>query len=195
MLAGAGVSSPILGFQRPERDFEVPGLDLGADSEVCDPRFDIRCAAVLHPALQDEDSRHAINRLPAFFNGKVRLPQEAVGFGGGEAFIPKVDREFEMLAKIFSESLDFFGLGAFGAGHAEREADNDFFDLILADDAVEDCQVVLLVLAVKSLQPLRRNPKGIGNGNAHSACAHIEAENALWRMMHFAQPDDYRHLS
>jgi hypothetical protein len=93
--------------------------------------------ASLHPALKDEDSGHTIHRLASLFNGEIGLAEETVGFGGGQALVPEVDWEFEVLAKFFGEGLYFLGLDAFGTTHTEGQADYDLFDLVIANQAMQ----------------------------------------------------------
>lgn len=99
-------------------------------------RLLVLSGAPFHPALKNEDSGYAIHRLATFSDGEIGFTEEAVGFGGGQALVPEVDWEFEVLAEFFGKSLDFLCLNAFGTAHAEGQADYDFLDLVFTDYTV-----------------------------------------------------------
>jgi len=84
----------------------------------------------------------------------------------------------EMLVQIVGEQANFFRLRAFGSAHAEGQADDDFFDLVVADELSEIFQIGAFVLAVKGFQALRCYSQGIGDGDADAAGANVEAEDA-----------------
>ncbi len=141
------------------------------------------CAA-FHPSLKDQDGGHAVDGLAALLDRQVRFAEEAVGFGGGQAFVPEMDGKFEMLAQIVGESVNLFRLDAFGAAHAKGQADNDLLDFVFPYDAVQMLEIVFLVLAVKGIESLRSDAQGIGDGDADAACADIETEHAVGRLRH-----------
>jgi len=117
--------------------------------------------AAFHPALQDQDGSHPVYGLASLFNREVGFAQQAVGFGRGEALIPEMDRQLEVLAEIVSQRLNLLRLDAFSPRHPKGKADDDFFDVVIADEAVKVGEIVLLVLAVKSLKTLRCDPERI----------------------------------
>lgn len=135
-----------------------------------------------HPALKDENGGHTIYSLAPFLDGKIRFAQQAVSFGGGEALVPEMNRQLEMLAEVHGKGLDLFGLRAFGSGHSERQSDDDFFDFVLQDDPPEKLEIVLLVLAVKGFEALGSNTEGIRNGDADSSSPDIEAQHTVVRL-------------
>src|SRR5581483_4094656 len=98
-----------------------------------------------------------------------------------QSLVPKVDRQFEVLAEILGEHLYLFCLDAFGAAHPEWESDNDFLHIIFTDEFVEIVQVVFLVLAMKSLETLGRNPERIGDRDPDAAGSDVQAKNAMSR--------------
>ena len=133
---------------------------------------------LLHPALQDQGCGHAVDGSAPFLDGKFGFAQEAVGFGGSQAFVPKVDGELEVFAEILGKCMNLLGLRAFEARHAEGESDDHLFDVIFADDAIEISEIVLFVLAFQGLKALGGNAEGVGYGEANSAGAYIEGEDA-----------------
>lgn len=135
--------------------------------------------AVLHPSLKDQDCGHTVDSLAPLLDGKIGLPQEAVGLGRGQAFIPKMDWKLEMFAEIVGKSLNLLGLDAFRTAHAKRQANYDFFDAVVADDAMKKGKIVFLVLAVEGVQTLRGDAERVRDGHPDAAGANVEAENAV----------------
>jgi hypothetical protein len=117
--------------------------------------------------------------LSALFYREVGFAEETVRFGRGEALVPEVNREFEMLPEVVGEGVNLFGLDPFSARHAKGEADDDFFHFVFADDAVEELEIVLAVLAVESFKALGGDAEGIGDCDSDPARADVEAENAV----------------
>jgi len=103
----------------------------------------------------------------------------AVGFGGGEALVPKVDGEVEFGAEGVGEGLGAGGLGALVAGHVEGVADDGFGDGgVLAKDARDGFEVVAEFGAVQGEEGLGGVAELVGEGEADAAIAYVEAENA-----------------
>jgi hypothetical protein len=75
--------------------------------------------------------------------------------------------------------LNLHGLNAFGAAHPQWKADHDFFDLVIADQAVEIGEIVFLVLPVQRLEALGGDAERIRDGYTNSPCADIETKNAV----------------
>ena len=92
------------------------------------------------------------------------LPSSAAP-GRGEAFVPEMDGELEVLPEVVGKRLNLLGLCAFGTTHPERQPNDDFFDLVVTDDPVEKREVIFLVLAMEGLKPLGRNAERIGYGD------------------------------
>ena len=133
---------------------------------------------VLHPGLEDEDGGHAVYDLAAAFDRHFGFAEETVGFGGGEALVPEVDGELGALVQVVGEKAHFFGLGAFGATHAQGQADDDLFDFVLSDEVGEEFEVEALVLAAVGGQALRGDAEEVGDGEANGFRADVEAEEA-----------------
>src|SRR5947208_16494774 len=89
--------------------------------------------------------------------------------------------EAELVAEGFGEGAHLFGLRAFGAAHAEREADDDLFDFMFADYLLEGVEVVAFVLAMESFEALGGDAEGVGDGDADAAGADVEAKDAAGR--------------
>lgn len=148
-------------------------------------------ALTLHPALQDQDGGHPIDGLAPLFDREVGFAKEAVSFGGGEALVPEMDGKFEVFAEILGKRLNLSGLDAFSPGHAERQADDDFFHVVVANDAMKKREIVFLVLAMQRIQALGSDSERIGDGYADAACSDIEAEDASGGFLHHG---DYMRL-
>src|SRR4029077_11730441 len=103
----------------------------------------------LHEALQDQHRCHPVNGLGALLHADLILTQQTVGFSGSEPLIPEVDWELETLPQFFRELGHFLRLCAFLAAHAQRVAQNNFFDLIFADDALQPAKISALVFALQ----------------------------------------------
>jgi len=84
-----------------------------------------------HPGLKNQDGGHAVNGLSPFFDGKIGLAQEAVGLSGGPALVPEVDSDAEVGVKVVGETAHLLGLGSFGTAQPQRQADDDFPDIVL----------------------------------------------------------------
>jgi hypothetical protein len=90
-----------------------------------------------------------------------------------------MDWKLEMFAEIVGKSLNLLGLDAFRTAHPEREANYDFFDVVVADDAMKKGKIVLLILAVEGVQTLRGDAQRVRDGHPNAASANVEAENAV----------------
>jgi len=133
----------------------------------------------LLPSLQNKHGGHTVHGLASLLNGKIGFAEQSVGLGRGEALVPKMDGQFEMLAEIVGKYLNFLGLDALGTGHAERQADDDLFDIVFTDDPVKAGEVVLLVLPMERVQALRSNAERVGHGDADTPGPDVESEDAL----------------
>ena len=81
----------------------------------------------------------------------------AVCLGGGEALVPEVDGDAEVLGEHFAEGLSFFSLRAGVAGWVERESDDDFGEWSAVHEAIE---VAKVVAAVGAGERGKRNSEG-----------------------------------
>jgi hypothetical protein len=132
----------------------------------------------VEPVLQDEDGGHLVDDLAAALDGHIGLAQQAVGLGGGEALVPKMDREVKVTAQVFGENLHFVCAGAFGSAHAEGVADDDFAYGELVDNFGEGLKIGAFVAAVEGFDALRGDAEGVGDGKADAPGADVEAKNA-----------------
>ena len=137
--------------------------------------------AAFHPSLEDQDGGHAIHRLASFFNGKIGFAQQAVGFGRGEALVPQVDGEFEMLAQILGKSWIFSAWAPSAPLIPRGRPTTISFTPYCADHSVKVGEVVLLILPVQRIQTLSRHAQRVGNSNSDAAQAYIESEYAGFR--------------
>lgn len=129
--------------------------------------------------MENQDGGHPVYGFAPFLDREVGFPEQAVGFGGGQAFVPKVDGELEMLAQVLGEILDLFGLDTLCATHAQREADDDLFHLIIPDDTIQITEIVFLVLPMEGFQALCGNAERVRYGYTDSTRPDIEPEDAM----------------
>src|SRR5271165_2423466 len=138
-----------------------------------------------HPGLQNQDCGHAVDGLAAFLDGKFGLAQQAVGFGRGETFVPKMNGEAEAFLQVVGEGPHLFRLGSFRAAHAQRESDHDLPYIVVTNHALEVGEVVALVPALESFKTLGGDAEEIGDGDADAAGADVEAEYAAMGSVSF----------
>jgi len=110
-----------------------------------------------HPILQNQHRGHAVYGFAALLDGKIGVAQDAVGLARGEPFVPEMHGQAESHAQILGEMLHFFRLSSLISAEAERVADHDFRNLILANNSPELLEIQPLVLAPDGLEPLRSN--------------------------------------
>lgn len=137
--------------------------------------------AAFHPSLQDQDGGHAVDGLAPFFDRKVGFAEKAVSFGGRQALVPEMDWQLEVLAEIVRKRLNLLGLDAFGARHPQRKTNDDLSHPIIANDAVQEREIIFLVLAVKGVQTLGGDAERIRNRDPNAARSNVEAEDAVGR--------------
>src|SRR3954469_25342785 len=130
-------------------------------------------ASRFHPVLQDQHCGHTIDRLAALFDRKIGFAEKPVGLGGGEALIPKMDRQAKFLAQFFGEELHFFGLNAFHPAQPKRIANDDFRNLIIIDYPGKLLKSQPLVLPLKSWQTLRGKTQRIRNSHSDTPGTYI----------------------
>jgi hypothetical protein len=177
-----------LNFRRIFRSLGIRRVTIGAyrsevkglGAKVRGPKAESRTllSPAVHPSLKNEDRSHTVDGLATFFNRQVSFSEEAIGLGGREALIPQMNRELKVFSQVIRKRLNLLGLHTFGARHAKRQANDDLLDLVIADDPVQEREVILLVPAVQSFQALRSNAQGVRHRDADAACANIEAEDA-----------------
>jgi hypothetical protein len=135
--------------------------------------------------LQDEhrgdlvDDVFAADAFRVWRAGVAEGVEMAVGFGGGEALVPEVDGELELIAEGLGEGLRAGGLGALVAGHVEGVADDCFGDgAVLAQDAGDGFQVVAQFGAMQREERLRGVAERVRERETYAALAYVEAENS-----------------
>jgi hypothetical protein len=109
--------------------------------------------------------------------------EEGVGVVGGEALVEEMDGEVGVgLAGCFrqglGEGLGFGGLGAEAAVGVEGVADEEDFDVVLADEAGDGLEVGAESGAVEGEEGLGGEAEGVGDGEADAAVAYVERESA-----------------
>jgi hypothetical protein len=109
--------------------------------------------------------------------------EEGVGVVGGEALVEEVVGEGGVgFAEGLGEGLSFGGLGAGCAVGVEGIADEEDFDVVLADEAADGFEVGSYVWfgagAVEGEEGLSGEAEGVGDGEADAAVADVERESA-----------------
>src|SRR5581483_9362742 len=136
-------------------------------------------------ALQDQNSGDLVDHGPVLGAGAAGGVEMAVGFGGGEALVPKVYGQSEGLAQGFGKGMGFGGLGADVAGHVQGIAENNGRTAEFAQEAAEGFQVLLDVFAHQGKDRLGGQAELVGDSDADAAVTEIEAEEAggHWMMV------------
>ena len=108
--------------------------------------------------------------------------EEGVGVVGGETLVEKMVGEGGVsLLQSLGEGLGFGGLGAGGAVGVERVADEEDFDVVLADEAGDGFEVGAEGGAVEGEERLGGESEGVGDGETDAAVAYVERESAGMR--------------
>ncbi len=123
--------------------------------------------ARFHPILEDEDGGELIDDGGALFDGHIGFAEDAIGFDGGQALVPEMDGEIEILLEHGYEFPHLFGLAAFGTAHAEGEAYDEFDDAVLLDYGFEGGKVGSLVLAANGDESLGGIAERVGDGQTN----------------------------
>lgn len=102
---------------------------------------------------------------------------------GGQAFVPKVDRQLKTLAQRCGEKLHLLRLDAFGSAHAEGVPHDNFGNLIVADDPLQLVKVQPLVLAADGREALGGDAERIRNRHPDGLGPDIQAQDSrvTWR--------------
>jgi len=108
--------------------------------------------------------------------------EEGVGVVGGEALVEQVVGEVGVgFAKSGSEGLGLGGLRAWRSVGVERIADEEDFDVVLADEACDGFEVGAQGGAMNGEKRLGDEAEGIGDGEADAAVADVQGEGAVVR--------------
>jgi hypothetical protein len=129
-------------------------------------------------ALQNQHGSHLVDDLPVAGQGASGGVQVAVGLGGSEALVPEVDGKGEGSAERLGESVGSGGLGADIAGHIEGIAKDDGGTAVFAQEAAEGFEVQLRIFADQGENGLSGEAELVGDGDADTAGAEIEAQEA-----------------
>ncbi len=120
--------------------------------------------ARFHPILENKDGGELIDHGGALFDRHIGLAQDAVGLDGGQALVPEMDGQIEILLENGHELPHSLGLAAFGTAHAEGQADDEFDDAVIVDDRFEGGKVSSLILAPDGDEALGGEAERVGNG-------------------------------
>ena len=105
--------------------------------------------------------------------------EEGVGVVGGEALVEEMVGEGGVgFLEGLGEGLGFGGLGAGCAVGVEGIADEEDFDVVLADEAGDGFEVGAEGGAVEGEEGLGGEAEGVGDGEADAAVADVEREGA-----------------
>ena len=108
--------------------------------------------------------------------------EEGVGVVGGETLVEKMVGEGGVsVVQGLGEGLGFGGLGAGGAVGVERVADEEDFDVVLADEAGDGFEVGAEGGAVEGEEGLGGETERVGDGETDAAVANVERESAGMR--------------
>lgn len=129
------------------------------------------------PVFQDEYGGDLVDDLAAGGSGAAGGVEVAMGFRGGEAFVPEMDGKFQMLGELPGEDLNFGALGTWISGGVEGEADDDLVEGAQTQEMGEVAEVIAAAGAGEGIQRLRGDAERIGDGDADTAVAHVEAED------------------
>ena len=136
------------------------------------------CPVGIEETLQNQDGSHLIDDLPMAGKRPSGSMEVAMGLGGGQALIPKVDGEGELGVEDVGEGVGLCGLGAEVAGHVEGIAQHNGGTIELAEQAAQRLQVLLRVFADEGEDGLSGEAQLIGHRDADTAVTEIEAEQA-----------------
>jgi hypothetical protein len=132
-------------------------------------------------ALEEEGGGDLVDEVLAVEAVRAARPraEELVGVVGGEALIEEMVGEGGVGgAELVGEGEGLEGLRAGRAVGVERVADEQGFDLVLADEAGDGFEVGAEVGAVQSEEGLRGEAEIVGDGEADALVADVEREDA-----------------
>lgn len=129
-------------------------------------------------ALQNQHGSDLIDDLAVGGKGAPGGVEMAMGFGGGEAFVPEVDGEGEGGTEGIGEGLGLGGERANIAGEMEGVAEDDGGAAIFTEEAAEGAEVLLRAFAVEGEDGLGGDAELVGDGDTDAAGTEIESEEA-----------------
>lgn len=127
--------------------------------------------------MQDEDSGYLVDNAFSAHGSVAGVIKMAVGLGGGEPFVPEMDREGELRTDLFGESLRFGGLWALVPRHVEWVANDGLGNGVLSEDAGNGLHVCAAIGPMQSEEWLRGEAEGIRDRDANAAVANVEADD------------------
>ena len=101
-----------------------------------------------------------------------------MGFGGREPFVPQRQLDPGLGLKGVGKVLGLERLGTDVTRHIQRVADHHLGTSILAHQPGQGAKILPPILTHQSEHRLRGEPKLVGDGDADTAIADIEAQNA-----------------
>lgn len=128
--------------------------------------------------LQNQDGSDLIDDLPVAGKGAAGGVKMAVGLGGSQPLVPKVDGEGERLPERCGKVLGSGGLRAHVAGHIKGMAEDDGRALVFAQEAAEGLEVLFRILALEGEDGLGGQAELVGDSDPDAAAAVVEAEEA-----------------
>ena len=128
----------------------------------------------VHERLQDEGGGHPIHGGGALFDAGVGFAHQAVGLHRGESLVPEMDGEREAGAEFVGKDSDFFSLRTGDSGETERKSDDDFRNVVVADDARELLEVGPLVATLEGFDTLGGNAQQVGDGHSDAFMTDVE---------------------
>lgn len=135
--------------------------------------------------LEQDGGSHLVHFFLAFVPAHTALDQDAVGDGGGEAFVPHFDGHSDGGSQDAGKGLDLFGGGAVTAIHIAWHAEQDNIDFLFIEDLPETFEELGERLGGNKFQWLRDGFSFIADGDTDAPGAVIKGENshssAFWQ--------------
>jgi hypothetical protein len=129
--------------------------------------------------LEDEGGGYLVDEGLVFLAGFSGCVEDFMGSPGGQALVPEMDGEVRHCGQLLDEGFVLGGLSAGLAGHVERVAGDDGYDVEFAAEAGEGAEVVFgIALAGERQDGLGGQAEFVGDGYADALGAYVEAEVA-----------------
>ncbi len=128
---------------------------------------------MLQIAFEQQRRGQPVYRFLPLFKRRARLPQHAFGFDGGQALIPKHNRQLEVRAEALGKVSGVFALTAFGPAHVERRADEQAGGVPLPGNLFQLLEILSNTRSFERCEALRSDPKLIANREPNPFLAYI----------------------
>jgi hypothetical protein len=129
--------------------------------------------------LENEHGGHLVDDVFVVLAGAAGFIEELMGFAGGEALVPGVDRQASERAEFGGELLHFLGARAGFAGEMEGVADDNGGDREAAGEAGYRAEIVASVAVdFEGEDGLGGEAEFVGDGHANALGADVETEVA-----------------